>query len=243
MTMQVGMVGTDGVLIASDTRWTNTPILRINQPWLGARGGYNANKIIISHERGMAISSARAMETAGTVAHKIISGLKDEDFEYPIIPIERIGETVLASTVRQERNDAQCLVALVRPSPQLLLFQFGHINNEYDSICQQMKSYAIAGDNLNAAIFWAERYYPREPKLPIQQLIPLAAHLVVCAERLNSATISGLEIVLCDLSGIHRLSDSSIEQLESRARENDVSIGRTLLNGSQQFSYAPNVAG
>lgn len=26
MTMQVGMGGTDGVLIASDTQWTNTPM-------------------------------------------------------------------------------------------------------------------------------------------------------------------------------------------------------------------------
>jgi hypothetical protein len=234
MTMQVGMVGADGVLIASDTQWTNTPRLEMNQLWLGARGRYNAKKIIISHERGM--------ETAGAVAHKILSDLKDEEFTYPQFPIEHIGEDVLASVIRQDRSDAQCLIAIVRPEPQLFLFQFGMINNKYGSVCQKMESYSIAGDNLNAAIFWAERYYPRRPKLPIKQLIPLAAHLVVCAERLNSATISGLEIVLCDSSGIHRLSDASIEELESAARERDKSIGESLLSGSQQFTYAPNVA-
>jgi hypothetical protein len=31
MTMQIGMVGTDGVLLASDTRRTNTPRLRMNE--------------------------------------------------------------------------------------------------------------------------------------------------------------------------------------------------------------------
>jgi len=240
MTMQIGMVGTDGVLIASDTQWTNTPRLKVNQAWTGSRGRYNANKITINHERGMAISSARSMETAGTVAHRIISDLKDEDFTYPQSPIEHIGEDVLASVSRQERSDAQCLISLTRPLPQLFLFQFGTINNKYGSICQKMESYAIAGDNLNAAIFWAERYSER---LPLASLIPLAAHLIVCAARLNSATISGLEIVLCDISGIHRLSDESIFNLKVEATERDKSIGESLLRGSQQFTYAPNVAG
>src|SRR5580700_9478346 len=112
MTMQVGMVGADGVLIASDTQWTNTPRLEMNQLWLGARGRYNAKKIIISHERGIAISSARSMETAGAVAHKILSDLKDEEFTYPQFPIEHIGEDVLASVIRQDRSDAQCLIAI-----------------------------------------------------------------------------------------------------------------------------------
>src|SRR5713101_603773 len=51
MTMQVGMVGTDGVLIASDTRWMNTPRLRNNQFWAGGRYTFNSPKIRISHER------------------------------------------------------------------------------------------------------------------------------------------------------------------------------------------------
>jgi hypothetical protein len=229
------------VLIASDTQWTNTPRLGMNQSWLGARGRYNANKITISHERGIAISSARAMETAGTVAHKIITDMKDDDFEYPIIPIETIGDQVIASSeIRRDRGDAQCLIALVRPTPQLFLFQFGQINNNYGPICQQMKSYAIAGDNLNGAIFWAERYYK---KMPVASLIPLAAHLVIAAAVLNSATISGLEIVVCDSSGVHRLSDASISELESAAHKKDESIGESLLSGSQQFTYAPDVAG
>jgi hypothetical protein len=238
MTMQIGFVGMDGVLIASDTQWTNNPRLRTNENWIGGRSHYNANKIMVSHERGMAISSARSMETAGTVAHKIISELKDEDFEYPILPIEGIGHRVLSSTTRQERGDAQCLVAMTRPTPQLFLFQFGTINNEYGPICQKMESYAIAGDNLNAAIFWAERYYE---KLPIENLIPLAAHLISVAHKLNTGTISGLEIVLCTASGIRRLSGESIEKLEQKAKEWDKSISELVLNYRQQFTFAPNV--
>jgi len=71
MTMQVGMVGTDGVLIASDTRWMNTPRLRNNQFWAGGRYTFNSPKIRISHERGIAISCAKDMETARHVANEI----------------------------------------------------------------------------------------------------------------------------------------------------------------------------
>jgi len=190
--------------------------------------------------RGMVISSARSMETAGAVGHKIIAELKDDDFLYPILPIENIAKDVLASVVRQERSDAQCLIAIRQPVPQLFLFQFGNINNEYGRICQKMESIAIAGDNLNAAIFWGERYYAR---LPIEQLIPLAAHLIVCAHKLNTATIDGLEIVLCTTSAIRRLSAESIEELKVKADEWDKTISKLFLNHRQQFTYAPDVVG
>ena len=45
-----------------------------------------------------------------------------------------------------------------------------------------MQTTAIAGDNVNPAIFWAERYYQ---ELPIEKLVPLAAHLIVAASKLN----------------------------------------------------------
>jgi hypothetical protein len=93
MTMQVGMVGTDGVLIASDTRWMNTP--RWSNTLEGCRHTFNSSKIRINHERGIAIGFARNMETARQVADDIISSLKDEEWEYPILPIEAIGAKVL----------------------------------------------------------------------------------------------------------------------------------------------------
>lgn len=89
-------------------------------------------------------------------------------------------------------------------------------------------------------MFWSERYY--QP-LPIRRLIPLAAHLIVAAHELNTAGISGLEIVLCDASGLHRLSGDSIRELESKANEWDRDIGDLFLNHEQQISYAPNVVG
>src|SRR5437870_1913116 len=84
MTMQVGMVGTDGVLIASDTKVMNDITTGPSeQPYLPRQTVDASRKIIIDHKRGIAISLAKGMDTARRVAASIISGLRDEDFAYP----------------------------------------------------------------------------------------------------------------------------------------------------------------
>jgi hypothetical protein len=103
-----------------------------------------------------------------------------------------------------------------------------------------MESFAITGDNVNPAIFWAEAYYR---KRPIKSLIPLAAHLIVSAETLNIGSISGLEVVFCDQFGFHRLSDESLTELSLKAHEWDKQIGDLFLTHRQEFGDAPNVIG
>ena len=238
MTMQVGMVGTDGILIASDTKWSNSPLL-YNRGWAGGRHSYNSPKIKINHEKGIAISCARDMEFACLVADTIIAELDESHFVYPVPVMEAIGRRRLA-TAQAERNHAQFLVALMRPQTQLFLFQFATVNGEWGPLCQKMESWAIAGDNVNPAIYWPERYYE---KRPIDELVSLAAYTVVAAGKLNNAAISGLEIVQIRASEIKRLSDDSIRQLELSANHWDMDFGHTLLAYGEQFTYAPDVIG
>jgi hypothetical protein len=57
-----------------------------------------------------------------------------------------------------------------------------------------MSGYAHAGDNKNAAVFIAERYYRENFK--IEELLPLAAHSVLMAGKLNPASVAGLDIAV-----------------------------------------------
>jgi hypothetical protein len=240
MTMQVGMVGTDGVLIASDTKWHVDPRVPRDKFWIGGRYSFNSPKIKLDRGRGIAVSQALNMETAGIVADRILADLKEEEFGDPVAFIEAIGEQVL-ETAEIGRREAGCLIALCKPQPQLFLFVFAATGEgRKGAICRKMESFAITGDNVNPAIFWAEAYYR---KRPIKSLIPLAAHLIVSAETLNSGSISGLEIVFCDQSGFHRLSDESLSELSLKAHEWDKQIAGLFLNHTQQFSDAPNVVG
>jgi hypothetical protein len=101
----------------------------------------------------------------------------------------------------------------------------------------------IAGDQTNLACFWADRYCQRRQLQKVESLIPLAAHTILSAGSLNSAAIDGLEIVVCDDSGIRRLSDDSIIELQNKSREWDEQIGNLILGYTQKFTYAPHVIG
>jgi len=78
MTMQVGMVGTDGVILASDTKWTDTRELRHT---------FGSSKIKLTADRRVAITCARNMETSCRMAEWILAELSDEQRKNPIAPI------------------------------------------------------------------------------------------------------------------------------------------------------------
>jgi hypothetical protein len=74
-------------------------------------------------------------------------------------------------------------------------------------------------------------------------LVLLAAHVVTAAGKLNSGAVGGLEVVLCDASGIRRLDDESNRELESKANDLGEQLQASFASYSQQFTYAPNVVG
>jgi hypothetical protein len=115
-------------------------------------------------------------------------------------------------------------------------------NLQQGAMCQSEGRAAIAGDNVNPAIFWSERYCIRLPLQPIQTLIPLAAHLITAASKLNSLAINGLEIVLCNESGCHRLSDEAIKELTAQASEWDDQIGALFTSHTRELTFAPKEA-
>jgi hypothetical protein len=86
----------------------------------------------------------------------------------------------------------------------------------------------------DAAIFWSERYYRR---LPVSQLVTLAAHLVVAAGKINPEGIEGLEIAYCDAStsGFRRLTLAQNRALELDAKKRGKQI-RSLILGHSVLS-------
>src|SRR5690349_1173704 len=75
MTMQVGMIGTDGIVLAGDTWCSRSP----RNPGFAARMGYHASKIKISHERGIAVAVSGDMDRGNEVASRVISEVSESD--------------------------------------------------------------------------------------------------------------------------------------------------------------------
>lgn len=202
--------------------------------------------MVINYQRGLAASAARDMEVACRIAREITAHLPDQNYENPVPWIEKAASEILR-TVRNERNDptekveAHCLVIVQRPVHRMFRFQFASVDGEWGPFCQEMTRIAIAGDNVNGAIFWPESYYATFPhatkRLPVKNLIPLAAHAIVVAHRLNPVVISGLEVVFCDETGLHRLSEESLGALQEAATNWDKQFGKTIMEHSQDFTF------
>jgi hypothetical protein len=233
-TMQVGMVGTDGIVLASDTLWS-IPATR--------RETFNASKLRVDCARGLAISCARSLETATMIAERLLSDLSDAELSETgrgcCSAIERIAQTFIGH--RDLRSDIQCLIVSVRPTFRLFrLYSGPFFEGVRQMECQEVTDKSIAGDEANPAIFWSESYYEHRP---IRTLVFLAAHLVVTARKFNSGTIDGLEVLLCDRSGIRHLDEKSIRTLKRKAKRFDENLRGKFASYSQEFTYTPNVIG
>ncbi|MGA1982854.1 MAG: hypothetical protein ABSG84_10270 [Acidobacteriaceae bacterium] len=232
MTMQVGMVGSDGIVLAGDTRRTKWAELSFDRPWAGSRYGEDGTKIQISSTRKVAVSSALDLETAERIATAITTRL---DISDPVLIQERI--QAIASEVFDAHSKPvtgfQCLVAVSLPRPKLFSVVNVNVEGEQKAFCREWPRLAIAGDTVNGAIFWAERYYSQSllrDRKQIAQLIPLCAHLVICARSLNTAMIGGLEMAICTSEGIELQSEDIIQQLAERAERREEKIAEMIFN-------------
>lgn len=212
MTIQVGMVGMNGILIASDTLWTNVAKVRHTR---------NSNKIAVHSEHGIVISRARDFDLSKRVANAIVSDLKEIDFPNPTNVIEALA--VKECHTLPEEYQVELLIALYTQIPKLF-----HLSGGGSLFCcEEIKDKVIAGDNINASAYFVERFYER---LPINELVPLATQLIVSARLLNPGSFAGLEIVLCDSTGAHSVSPDEIDGFEKQALRLDKMISGEIFS-------------
>jgi hypothetical protein len=236
MTMQVGMHACDGILLASDTYITNPPLLGRTQLWCGGRHGTDSTKLQINHAKGIAIACSGDMNTACLMAEAILSGWDDRHLTNP----EGILEDFCESVAGAHRQRAQCLVVLTRPNPQMFIVNtMPNTENVWEPWCKPSSKVLIAGDTINSAIYWIEKYSRGwiRHALPMERLIPLAAHMIGQSKTLNTAGINGLDILVCNSMEIKRLSKISCELLERQAEQWDDAIRDLFLSHQPQYVY------
>lgn len=222
MTMQAAMVGNNGIVLASDTKWQFTA----RRGNLQTRHTSGSSKIMVSDELGIAIACAKSMETAQLIADTILARLTSADWKSPGPAMEAIAQKVIDATTG-DRRFFQCLI--VTTSPTLRLFQLETVTLNgipNRAMCHQIIDKAISGDNANAAAFWAERFYGKDR--PVGSLIPLAAQVIVDAAKLNSGFVGGLEVVICDERGPRRLSDDENSAYDVQAERRSEQIANRL---------------
>jgi uncharacterized alpha-E superfamily protein len=229
MTLQVGLFGTDGIVLASDTSWAsqNSKV----------RYTTSRSKIVVNHERRIAVSFARNMESSEKAANAISSQITDEQWESPKSRIEELVTKAIHS-LPHNRADANCIV--VSATPELRLFNVDMSvdlskGTEARPLCWEHSDKAFAGDEINPSVYWAERYYER---IPVSQLLPIAVQIITNAGKLSPDRIRGLEVVVCQDAEFRRLSESDIEGLISWSNSLDKVITKSFAKCARQFTQS-----
>jgi hypothetical protein len=227
MTMQIALWATDGILLASDTKWMIDNGVRYSQ---------TQTKVLLHKSKGVAIALARNMETAFLIGNRILRELTETEWRNPASRIEEL--TRYALNLAGERTDIECLIVRSRPTMALFHLQTQVTKFQTEPECHRLfKGYAIAGDRSNSAVFFLEKYYERRP---VKQILSLAAHTIIAAHDLNNAAIDGLEMLICNDLGVQRVSQESIVSLETQAKEHDRIIQDLLLNNTNRAATLPS---
>jgi hypothetical protein len=220
MTMQVAMIGTDGIVLASDTQCTVSPsgMHDIAEGGTHTRG---ESKIRINENKRLAVSCASDMVNSAQIADAIISDfpiLKDALPQTREARMWEIGNTLAAE------HHIQCIIVFADPIPDMYFLEFAR--NQGIRSCRQMINKVAAGNTVNAAVYWQEAYYSQRP---ISHLVRLAAHQVVAASKLGFPGIGGLEIMVCDASGIDIWDEERNRKLELETEVRHERIGELVM--------------
>jgi hypothetical protein len=108
MTLQVGMVGVDGVVIVGDT-WLYV------EPQHKSWYGYHATKLRVSDSGRIAVACARDLDTSTGMAETIFRKLTGDS-------TARSREILDIGTRAASGRDSECLIAFADPEPSLYSF-------------------------------------------------------------------------------------------------------------------------
>ena len=228
MTLQLGLVGSDGVVMASDKRITSTDVSERASCSVTPVGARTLSSVSKFHFGQNFICCASGDDTAWHAAVDIAHMELDEVPEYQ-------GAKDVASALEAKANKA-CIQRESTdkdgiPRSALIVDRLGqlwHLNISQQSTAKRIFDLMVIGDVHNNARFYVTHYYPGA-KSETRQLVTLAASAILMGGRENRVHVDGLEIVVCRDKEFVRLRSSDIEQLVSRVDALHEDTKRKLL--------------
>jgi hypothetical protein len=237
MTFQIGMVGDDGVLLTSDTRATHIHFADIDGTTRMVRTVSDSPKVSIDAPNRVAYCWAG--DDLGRILIRIISERINETLrDDPKVLLGICVEATLreAATLKQAdstllRNNCDVLLAILSSPVSMKLWKI-HISTRpgcpvpVTGIDEELTK-VVVGDQANSDVFFSERYFSNFRKVPLNQLVPLASHVILQGAKLSSG-VSGLQIVLCRPSGFHELTDGELAVFVEQSKALDSQIAESL---------------
>lgn len=218
MTLQVAMIGTDGIVLGSDQR--NVVTVAEGE---GVASGHLTNKIF--YNKDLTVMAAWSGEDPAKRLASEIVNLSDSEL-CNLIGIEAHSDRVYQEECQRlgvPHNIGD--VILVRATDLEKIYRI-HVQEK--SACCAYYGKVITGHFANPAIYFLERFYRESEKWPIKRLTPLIAHVILEGGKINPWGIEGLEIAQCFNSGIRKIEKNEREELEAMSKGVSTEISRYL---------------
>ncbi len=235
LTFQIGMVGSDGVLLATDLKRTHVD---------ARRGVYRSSsqqpKLHIEKDVAYCCSGDELTEVAARMFCETTDGLVDDSGMHDRLIAAAQGAMSQEKMSRQHGSlplsGGSALFVHRRESGKVQLWcleMSPYVDASPRCCAASVHDHVINGDRGNPAGFFIEHYFPKRRRMPIQDLIPLVAHTVLIAGVLNPAGIGGLEMLRCTSAGFKKVSERDIAALTKRSEELDAAISASLRIGGK----------
>jgi len=221
VTFQIGMIASDGILLASDR-------LAIKEVGLNIpKEPFETEKIFVHADKHLAYCCA-GDELASGVGRIIADTVRVTDQDVRPMLLQCVKQGMETSPTCWFGGSV--LLVCGDPPFRLWRVQLNRNNQTGPEVRRVPGAYVTAGQECSYARFFLEQYLPkhRQAKLKAAELVPLAAHTVLTAGDLDPANVRGLEIVTCTNTGFERLPDSRIDELISFSTRLTVQIREEL---------------
>lgn len=245
MTFQVGLVGHNGLVIASDRRAVASG-QNIDARWLMRQTG-DARKILHSKELDFvcvfSLSDHYKKMAEALVEDKDRPTLESDDYVRSYL--QEKCEMLLKQIPQEYRfPGASLIVALPKARAGVKrLWQVSFFLGETPHVNDRVRAYG--GDLCDPAIYFAERYHGRldEKELSVRELTAIAAHTVLEASQLNMTQIRGLDVLLCeDGTEPHFIEGDKLLNLKQQSSRLSAKIEKLLLGWDETDARSSDAA-
>jgi hypothetical protein len=217
MTLQVGLLGSDGIVLASDrlvSQWEGAGFSQIRTSKMLQGDGVlccYSGDLVSEH----AANNIRSLRFAGGKEH-VRDALKDA--------ANRAWQDIgIPGELHEWQPTRKVIVALWRPALALWVV---HVSPR--STANEVLDKVIAGDDKNTARHFFNNYVPYPPA-PVDDLIGLAAHIVLTGGKENPSGVKWLEVAIVPKDGSPVfLSEEQEVDLERLSDDLDLTIKHKL---------------
>ena len=232
MTFQVGLVGHDGLVIASDRRAVAEGNLNTDSRWV--RQTSEVRKILLRPETFDFVCVYSINEVAADIAARLVEDRSIAGFKSNDDVIRRLRtkcEEIIQGYAPEYRPFGSTLMVALPRAP-IEVARLWRISFFPNPIVTERSPRAYGGDAGNSAIYFAERFQDNgeECKRSIEELTTVAAHTVLEGYQLNKTFVGGLDVCVCkDGNDPYFVEGEELRGLKERSAELSKRIEGLLL--------------